>query len=164
MKRAVKNLIKDRGLEKYDNVVQVESIPTRPIGFCHSNACEEMELHKTTQGSPVKVVGGWIVGNWDGRMAGVIQHFWNYDTRTCTHYDTTKSGYFRTSNNVTYVIDDKVHNLKWTDDMKGIAYLSDNKPYIVGKHSNIQIDDFSNQTIERLCKMLKKIDKQTEVC
>ncbi len=160
MQKAVKNLIKDRGLEKYNpNVVQVESKPSRPINHCHENSQEEVKLHRPYSGvpNPVKLVAGWIVSEWNGKYAGVIPHFWNFDTRTNTHYDTTDTGYFKNdpSANVTYVVDTTVGDLNWTNAMKGIAYKSDNRPRFVYKQGTIPMNNFSNQTIESLCKSLE---------
>lgn len=159
MKRAVKNLIKDRNLGHFKYiVVNVESRPSRPIGKCGDNASDEVDLHRpeTDGPSPIKIVPGWIVGQWNGFMAGVIPHYWNYDERTDTHYDTTESGYFmgnlKDTNDVTYVIDTSVDDLEWTQAMAGIAYFSNNVPTFIARN-NMQFEmlEFTNEVVEQLC-------------
>ena len=104
MQRAVKNLIRDRGLHRYvHQVVKVISKPCRPISYCADNSVDEVDAHRPEPNSPspVKSVAGWIVGQWDGKYAPMTPHFWNYDTRTDTHYDTTEPGYFKNNPDVT---------------------------------------------------------------
>lgn len=166
MQRAIRNLIKDRKLEDYAPlVVDVDYIGGRPIGKCGENAADEKDLHKNPDGtSPVKVVSGWLVGDWNGIMSPVLPHFWNYDERTEKFYDTTDGGYFKDIDGVTYVCDNEVwsmmhksHGMKWDDNVLGICYRSDNKPYLLGKLGNqLLINDFTNANVKLLCEMLEK--------
>ena len=156
VQKAVKNLIRDRGLRGYNHtVVKVESRPSRPISYCADNSADECDLHRPTTDtpSPVKVVSGWIVGEWDGKHAPFTPHFWNYDTRTDTFYDTTEPGYFNNNPNVTYVVDNEVHNLEWdgkAGDFVGFVYKKDNCPYVVKKDKMVRIDQFTNDKLENL--------------
>jgi hypothetical protein len=110
MRRAVKNLIKMRKLDQNPiNIVNVISKPhpNRQIGDCFDNAVDEYEQYKGL----VKVVAGWIVGEWDGKWAPATCHFWNYDILRGQHYDTTPLGYFKKSQNITYIVDDDVFDI-----------------------------------------------------
>lgn len=156
MKRAIKNLIRDRKLEGYKHkVVNVDYIGGRSIGYCGDNAADEMDLHKNPDGTcSVKVVAGWLVGDWNGFISPVIPHFWNYDERTEKFYDTTDSGYFKWNDGVTYLCDDAVHNMSWGD-IKGFCYRSDNKPWMLGKLGNqVLINDFTNANVKLLSEQL----------
>jgi len=157
MKRAVKNLIKDRGLSKYKHQnVQVEHWPCRPFRYCMSNATNEAEWHR--QGgeespSPVKRVSGWLVGEFNRGYAGLTPHFWNYDTRTNTFYDTTERGYFNNSNHEEYVIDPAVDSLETPKDQYcRIVYKKDNQAYLIGKKVNVPLESFTNEEIYLLQK------------
>jgi len=154
MQRAIKNLIRDRGLSRYQHtVVKVESCPSRPIGLCADNSVDEADLHRPSkdQPGPVKSVAGWIVGEWDGKYAPLTPHFWNYDTRTDTFYDTTEPGYFENNPNVTYVVDNQVMDLDWNDDsFSGFVYKKDNRPYVVKKDKIVRIDSFTNTNLEQI--------------
>ena len=163
MRKAVKNLIKDRNLSHFNHILaNVESRPSRPIGKCGDNAMDEVDLHRpTTDGpSPIKIVPGWMVGQWNGFMAGVIPHYWNYDLRTNTHYDTTDPGYFmgnlKDTNDVTYVIDTSVDDLQWTQAMAGIAYFSNNVPTFIARNNmQFEMSEFTNEVVEHLCTINK---------
>ena len=154
MQRAIKNLIRDRGLHRYVwQVVKVESRPSRPIGLCGDNSVDEVDANRLdpNKPSPVKSVSGWIVGEWDGERAPFTPHFWNYDTRTDTFYDTTEPGYFKNNPNVTYVVDDQVGELDWDEDcFVGFIYKKDNRPYVVKKDKTIRIDSFTNTHLEQI--------------
>lgn len=154
MQRAVKNLIRDRGLDRYGyQVVKVINKPSRPIGLCGDNSVDEVDANRLepNKPSPVKSVAGWIVGEWDGKYAPITPHFWNYDTRTDTHYDTTEPGYFKDNPNVTYVVDNEVHRLDWDDScFTGFVYAKDNKPYLVKPHIKVRIDCFTNESLEKI--------------
>lgn len=154
MKRAVKNLIKDRDLGSYAfNNVKVEYRPSRPIGRCGDNAADEIEAQRLSPDtpSPVKRVSGWIVGEFVKGYAPITPHFWNIDTRTNTFYDTTERGYFKSSDQVEYVCDDLVDDLKTHNDAYcRVVYKSDNQAYLVGTGATVPMLSFTNKEIEFL--------------
>ena len=158
MTKVIRNLIRDRTLKGYmHKVVDVTHVGGRPISKCHDNAADEMELHRNPDGTcDVKVVAGWLVGNWNGSISPFLPHYWNYDQRTKRFYDTTASGYFPFNDGVTYLIDDEVQTLSWGD-IKGFLYNSNNKPYMVGKRGNkVLINNFTNANVKLLSEQLSK--------
>ena len=154
MKRAVKNLIKDRDLGRFAvNNVRVEYRPSRPICRCGDNAADEIDAQRPSPDtpSPVKRVSGWIVGEFVKGYAPISPHFWNIDTRTNTFYDTTERGYFKLSDQVEYVCDNLVEDLKTHNGVYcRVVYKSDNQAYLVGTSFTVPMSSFTNKEIESL--------------
>ena len=75
--------------------VQPEKVINIPIGVpnqCHANTFEYQKLDVLKTGCKQSMpVSGWLVGEYDKHNDSVeiVQHWWNMDTVTFQHYDTT---------------------------------------------------------------------------
>tara|TARA_B110000090_G_scaffold149361_1_gene163900 strand:- start:622 stop:1200 length:579 start_codon:yes stop_codon:yes gene_type:complete len=90
MRNVVRELIAER--QPHSKYV-VEQVNVRQLGIgetkdCFHNACG---MAKTDIDKRYKVVSGWLIGEYDNEANGtaLIQHYWNYDTKTNEYVDIT---------------------------------------------------------------------------
>lgn len=111
MYRATKDLIAERLKHtKYNNIktVPVQYVPLGEVNQCHQNTFKYQKLDVLKTGCTRSMpVSGWLVGEYDKvkKQTEIIQHWWNLDSITNQHFDTTPLGTPLHHRKYEYVVD-----------------------------------------------------------
>lgn len=114
MRKAVRELIIQRQQHSKYVVEQVD-VKQMAVGGGRAKDCFNNSVDFAVQNSDrerYKIVSGWLVGEYDEKANGtaLIQHYWNYDTKTKEYIDITPN------------IDDRDMTYKYVVDTELMAY------------------------------------------